>query len=447
MKNNISLYIMREINISFSPSDNKIHENIIITSKNNITHIDTYFIRPNITNYEIMIFIKKIKNIINSCENIHIFNINFDKKIIDEMLINNILSKLNDILYCYFPNIPIIKISGISSKSQDLVDELIKYKNIVMDPNKNPETYLKYVLSRVPKKYKANIFKISKDKKYNPTKMFPLTKGVGAGSIYDAYFVHIQPKSINKKLKNIYLLGKAVTFDSGGINLKGPGSHIEEMKVDMIGSALIISTLNLLDKHKQDTKYNIHLLMPIVENMISNAATRPGMTIKSMSNKVVEIVDTDAEGRLCLADALDYVNLFLIKKYKSTNNLIIDIATLTGNTQYITNGISCIIMGNNKSLTLCNTLMNIGEYVGEYVDYLKLRPEYLEYLHTTVGDIANVNKNIAKCGCLLGGSFLEFFANPDVPWIHIDVASNTFNNHVPNSYGINLLYYFIKNIL
>ena len=431
--------------ISFSPSDNKIHENIIFTSKNNITHIDTFFIRPNITNYEIVTFITKIKNIINSCENINICNINFDKKITNEILVNNVLSKLSDILYCYFPNIPIIKLSGVSSKSQDLLDELLKYKNIVMDPNKNPETYLKYVLSRVPKKYKANVFKISKNKKYNPTKMFPLTKGVGGGSIYDAYFVHIQPKSINKKLKNIYLLGKAVTFDSGGMNLKGPNSHIEEMKTDMTGSALIISVLNLLDKHKLD-KFNIHLLMPIVENMISNDATRPGMTIKSMSNKVVEIVDTDAEGRLCLADAIDYVNLVLMKKYKSTDNLIIDIATLTGNTRYITNGISCIIMGNNKSLTMCNTLMNVGEHVGEYVDYLKLRPEYLEYLRTTVGNIANVNKDIAKCGCLLGGSFLEYFTNPDVPWIHMDVASNTFIKHIPTSYGINLLYYFITRL-
>ena len=432
---------MREIDISFSPSD-KSHESIIITSNN----IDTYFIYPNITNYEIMTNIKKIKNIINGHENINTFNINFSKKIIDEYVINNILTKLSDILYCYYPNIPTIKLNGVPSKSHDLMSELIKYKDVVMDPNKNPETYLKYVLSRVPKKYKANVFKISKDKKYSPTKMFPLTKGVGAGSTFDSYFVHVQPKSINNKLKNIYLLGKAVTFDSGGINLKGPGSHIEEMKVDMTGSAIILSVLNLLDKHKHDSKYNIHLLIPIVENMISNAATRPGMTIKSMSDKVVEIVDTDAEGRLCLADALDYVNLFLMKKYKSKNNLIIDIATLTGNTQYITNGVSCIIMGNEKSVSLCNTLIETGENVGEYVDYLKLRPEYLDYLHTTVGDIANVNKVNAKCGCLLGGAFLNYFTSEDVPWIHIDVASNTFINHIPTSYGINLLYYFIKNM-
>ena len=433
---------MKEIYISFSPSD-KIHDNIIITSNNTI-NIDTYFITTNITNYEIVANIQKIKNIINGHENINIFNISFNKNIIDEYIINNILTKLSDILYCYYPNIPTIKLMGVSSKSNDLMNEIIKYKDIVMDPNKNPETYLKYVLSRVPKTYKANVFKISKNKKYNPIKMFPLTKAVGAGSTFDSYFVHIQPKSINK-LKHIYLLGKAVTFDSGGLNLKGPGSHIEEMKVDMIGSAIILSVLNLLDKHKY-TKYNIHLLIPIVENMISNSATRPGMTITSMSNKVVEIVDTDAEGRLCLADALDYTQLFLMKKYKSKDNLIIDIATLTGNTQYITNGISCIVMGNDKSITLCNSLIDIGEHIGEYVDYLKLRPEYLDYLHTTVGDIANVNKKNAKCGCLLGGAFLNYFTSKDVPWIHIDVASNTFINHIPTCYGINLLYYFIKNM-
>lgn len=431
---------MRRINISFSLNNNK---DIIITNTSNDIEIETFFITPNITSYTISTNIDKIKSIIDGY-NITSFNMEFERGI-DENIVNQILTKMNDILYCYYPKLPTITLDGVSSHSRELMDELIKYKDIVMDPNKNPETYLKYVLSRVPRNYKANIFRISKDKQYTPTKMFPLTKGVGAGSSFDAYFVHIQPKIINRP-KNIYLVGKAVTFDTGGLNLKVGKSHIEDMKVDMIGSAIIVSVLNLLSKQSHDTKHNIHLIIPIVENMINGNAIRPGMVISSMSGKLVEIVNTDAEGRLCLADGLDYINIYLMKKFKSNNNLIIDIATLTGNTEYITSGISGIIMGNDTSKLLCSKLIEVGESTGEYLDYLKLRPEYMDFLKTPVGDIANLTRTEAKCGCIIGGTFLNQFTNPNTPWIHLDVASTTFIDGLPTSYGIYLLYCFIKQL-
>jgi leucyl aminopeptidase len=444
------LTIMRKITIHFLLKDDKRQESDInTTTTSSSINITTHFITNDITNYIITTNVKKLKHLINaitSHSNISGFTIIFDKKIKDELIVNCILAKLNDVIYSYYPSQPTITLQNVSSQSQEFMKELNKYKDIVMNPNKNPETYLKYVVSRVPKSYKANVFKISKDKKYTPTKMFPLTKSVGAGSIFDSYFVHIQPKSINLKKRHIYLIGKAVTFDSGGLNLKVGNSHIEEMKVDMIGSAIILSVLHLLNKEGYDKNYNIHLIIPIVENMIGSRATRPGMIIKSMSNKLVEIVNTDAEGRLCLADGLDYINLYLLKKFKSKDNLIIDIATLTGNTEAISNGISGLIMGNTLSDKYCTQLIQTGETIGEYLDYLKLRPEYLSYLSTTVGDIANVSHSREKCGCLLGGAFLQYFANPSIPWVHLDVASSTFINNLPTSYGINLLYYFIKNL-
>jgi leucyl aminopeptidase len=415
---------MKEINILFSSK-----------TKKNMIEINNETIECQILDesYYITSCMKKLKNILQSYDHITTYNIKFESK---ESI--SVLTHLHDILYSY--TTPIIL--NLSKNMTIISNELKLYKDVVMDPNKNPDTYLKYILGRIPKGYKTNVFKISKDKKYSPGNMFPLTKSVGIGSSYNTYFVHIMPKLINPKNKNIYLIGKAVTFDGGGLNLKGHGSHIEDMKTDMTGSAIIISVLNLLSLNKEDSKYNIHLLAPIVENIISNTATRPGMVITTMNNRTVEIVNTDAEGRLCLADALEYINMKLIDRKK--DNIIIDIATLTGNTQYITNGISCIVMGNEISSKYINKMVETGEKVGEYVDTLKLRPEYLDYLISPVADIMNVAGPDVKCGCIEGGTFLNYFADPTVPWIHMDVASNTFIDRKPTSYGINLLYSFIK---
>ena len=425
---------MKKLNILFS-SHNKNKDMIEINTNEEsiecrILNISSF--------YTITTCMKKLKNILQSydCSN---YNISFELKSSDTH--DKILIELHDILYSY-TNYPTIKLNNVSKSMSFMFNELKIYKDVVMDPNKNPDTYLKYILSRIPKQYKANVFKISKDKNYTPTKMFPLTKSVGMGSSYNSYFVHIQPKKYNSKNKNVYLIGKAVTFDGGGLNLKGHGSHIEDMKVDMTGSAIITSVLNLLSFNKDDNKYNIHLIIPIVENMINNTATRPGMVVRSMNNRMVEIVNTDAEGRLCLADGLEYINMKLIDHSKK--NIIIDIATLTGNTQYITNGVSCIVMGNDISSNHINKMISTGEKVGEYVDTLKLRPEYLDYLISPVGDIMNIASSDVKCGCIEGGAFLNYFADPTIPWIHMDVASNTFINRHPTSYGINLLYSFIK---
>ena len=316
------------------------------------------------------------------------------------------------------------------------------YKNIVMDPTKTPDSYLKYVLSRVPKTYKSNVFKISKDKKYKPTKMFPLTKCVGAGSIHNSYFVHIEPKNNKNNKKNIYLIGKAVTFDSGGMNIKT--YLMDEMKIDMTGSAIIVSVLHLLNYNKIDTNYNIHLLIPIVENMIGNTATHPGMTIETMSGKIVETNDMDAEGRLCIVDAIDYINIYLIKNNKK-DNLILDIATLTGCVDQITNTVSSIMLSNKMGDKYKDTILDIGENVGEYIDYLKIRREYLNYLGTSVGDISN-HSNERGGGCLIAGSFIHYFINDNIPWIHIDLGTTVYVNNKQISYGINLLYYFIKSL-
>ena len=185
--------------------------------------------------------------------------------------------------------------------------------------------------------------------------------------------------------------------------------------------------------------------MPIVENMISSKATKPGSVIKSMSGKMVEITDTDAEGRLCIADCIDWINLNLINNNNKNKSLIIDIATLTGNVEAITSGVAGIIMSNKLGNKYAYELMNIGENIGEYLDYLKVRDEYTAMLKSPVADIKNINLDI-RSGCVIGGTFIHYFTNSEVPWIHIDLGCVTFINFLPLSYGINLLYEFLKKL-
>jgi leucyl aminopeptidase len=164
-----------------------------------------------------------------------------------------------------------------------------------------------------------------------------------------------------------------------------------------------------------------------------------------MSNKIIEINNMDAEGRLCIVDAIDYINLNLIKDKNPNNCIIIDIATLTGNTKYITSYISGLITCNDKAIDYKNNIINIGEEIGEYLDYIKLREEYLEDYKSNVGDIKNLNKEL-NTGFISAGAFINYFCDNNIPWMHIDVASCTFVDEKITSYGINLLYEFIKNI-
>jgi len=221
--------------------------------------------------------------------------------------------------------------------------------------------------------------------------------------------------------------------------------QVVEMKVDMIGSGILVSVLKLLNLNKQDKQFNIHLLIPIAENMIGNKGVKPGSVIKSSGGKLVEITNIDAEGRLCIVDAIDYVQQKLTNKLDLSKCIMIDVATLTGNTDHITSGFSSLSMCNNKGLLYLDELIKIGENIGEYVDFLKIREEYLDTLKSPVADIINTNLEL-KAGCVIAGTFLEYFVNKKIPWIHLDLGVSVFIDQKPLSYGINLLYEFILNM-
>ena len=171
-------------------------------------------------------------------------------------------------------------------------------------------------------------------------------------------------------------------------------------------------------------------------------ATRPGMVIKALNGKTIEIVNTDAEGRLCIVDNINYLNKYIIK---NPNSLLIDIATLTGNATQIFGNVSSIATSNDQGYNYLTKLISIGEKIGEYVDYLKIHKKYYEYLESTVADIKSINYNF-RADCILAATFISSFINNKIPWNHIDLGSVCYINSIAQSYGLQLLYEFISNL-
>ena len=414
----------------------KLNINILISKEkkdidviNDTINISLY--KP--TNYELTKIINNLGNHLKIYSIIDEIIITFDKSF-ENKNIQKIVTKLDNIFYSFYPNHTKIKYNNIDTTSQLLVKHLKNYKDITMETDKTPDTYVKYIKNNLPKGYKIKVRKLKDN-----DKLFPLTSAVGQGSCYNSYFVHIYKKKENKKCKDIVLIGKAITFDSGGLNIKPSEMHV--MKIDMTGSAIIINVLNMLVSSGKD-KNNIHLLIPIAENMIGSKAIRPGMVIKTLNNKSVEIVDTDAEGRLCMADAIEYFTKYMVSKLKSP--ILIDIATLTGGVSRVT-AFGGVVMCNNKGKKYTEKLIENALSVGEYVEYLELREEYNHYLSSSVADICNYNPE-CQAGTACAGAFLNYFVNPNIPYIHIDVGCGTIDKNTVNSYGILLLYRFLKKL-
>ena len=418
---------MEEKILNLNINNNKIDKTTQLSINGQIT---VTFNINNLSNYKI---IKKINSLSNLLDLFTIKTININFNSIDDDNIYKILTNIHNNFYSYYDKKIIIVNNYFGN---ELIKELDKYKDIIMNPDKTPKSYLEHIKSRTPDNYICKEL----DKKY-----FPLTIGVGSGSKYDdkAFMIHIKPNNIDLNKKNIYLVGKSITYDSGGINIKN--AHMDYMKIDMTGSAILLSVLNLLNKTNEDSKYNIHLVIPIAENMIDNTAIKPGDILTTYDGKKVEIYNTDAEGRLCMADALIYINKELIKD--NDNSLILDIATLTGNTIRISDNNSAIVLSNKLGKDYYNKLYEIGEKINEYIDYITIREENLLKLKSSVADIKN-ESNHTLGGTLIAGAFLNEFTSSDIPWLHIDVANISYNSKLdqPLSYGIMLLYNFIKNL-
>ncbi len=234
----------------------------------------------------------------------------------------------------------------------------------------------------------------------------------------------------------VALVGKSITFDSGGISIK-PGEGMEKMKYDMAGGAVVLAVI----KGAAEMRLPVNLLgvLPATENLPSGSASKPGDIVRSITGKTVEIISTDAEGRLVLADAIGYV-----KKFKP--RFIIDVATLTGACSVALGNEAIAMMGNNRGLM--ERLKAAGEEVYERVWQMPLYDEYLDYIKSDVADIKNSG---GKTGSLVtSGYFLREFAG-DTPWVHLDIAGTAWTEKDrpyigkgPTGVGVRLLLNFLK---
>lgn len=234
--------------------------------------------------------------------------------------------------------------------------------------------------------------------------------GVGKGSKHKPRFIIIEYKGGKKTEKPIVFVGKGVTFDTGGLQIK-PGMAMYEMHMDMSGGASVIASLSAITK--LDLKKNVIGLIPAVENGVGDDAIRPGDVLKMMSGATVDVLHTDAEGRLILADALHYA-----RKYEP--KLVVDIATLTGASLVAIGQHAHVIM--TKDRTLEDSMRDLGEESGDYTFPLPLWDEYKQYTKGVHGDISNIPSSDSKYGgTITAGMFLSHFTKK-MKWVHIDMA-------------------------
>lgn len=238
--------------------------------------------------------------------------------------------------------------------------------------------------------------------------------GVAKGSANEPRFVEMRYDGGSSKQKPVVFVGKGVTFDSGGISIK-PAGGMEDMKMDMGGSAAVIGAFEAVAQLK--LKVNLIGLIPFVENMPDGNSYKPGDILTASNGMTVEIINTDAEGRLVLADALAYAARF-------NPEFVIDLATLTGAAVIALGHTASIIMSNDEALT--NKVKKAGEDVYEKVWELPSWEEYDKLIDSDIADVVHTGPP-REAGTIIGGMFLKRFVD-GYKWLHIDIAGTAISN-------------------
>lgn len=233
---------------------------------------------------------------------------------------------------------------------------------------------------------------------------------VGQGSAEEPRFVVMEYNASKKNLPLVVFVGKGISFDTGGISIK-PAGGMHEMKMDMSGSAAVIGAICTLARLKAPVR--VVTLVASAENMPSGTAIKPGDVYTAYSGHSVEVLNTDAEGRLVLADALHYA-----KSLKP--DCVIDVATLTGAVTIALGSLQTGMMGNNAALL--EGFTRASNVAGERVWELPLFNEYIDEMKSPIADIKNISDD-RGAGSQKGGAFLSFFVDGAYPWIHLDVAA------------------------
>ncbi|MDR1907647.1 MAG: leucyl aminopeptidase [Holosporales bacterium] len=266
--------------------------------------------------------------------------------------------------------------------------------------------------------------------------------GVAKGSALAPYVAVCQWNGGTKGDAPIALVGKGVTFDSGGISIK-PANNMHEMKEDMTGAAVVLATLQMAAQ--LELPINLVGVVGLVENMPSGTAQRPSDVVTSMSGLTIEVQNTDAEGRLVLADALFYVEKEFAPK------CIIDFATLTGAIQVALGHEFAGLFSNNSALS--EKLLAAGENVKERLWRLPLDPAFDKDVDSDIADVKNVGSG-RGAGSITAAQFLQRFMLKNTPWAHIDIAAVTYDKKDRpltgsgfTGFGVRLMYAFLNNVI
>ena len=321
--------------------------------------------------------------------------------------------------------INIISINVIGRKSLPSLQTQLKYKalekgtffarDLVSEPGNvlHPDEYAKRINQLKKDGLKINIFDEKKLKKLG---MYSLL-GVGMGSIRGSYLVTMEWNGLKNNSKPLAFVGKGVTFDTGGYSLK-PAKFMEDMTYDMAGSAAVVGLMKTLALRK--AKVNAVGVVGLVENMVSGTAQRPGDIVKSYSGKTIEILNTDAEGRLVLADALTYTE----KKFKP--KFIVDLATLTGAIIVCLGSEYAGLFSNNDNLS--KQIIKAGEKVEEKLWRMPLHKNYDKLINSKNADMQNINY-VGGAGSTTAAQFLQRFIVNKTPWAHLDIAGMAFSKY------------------
>jgi leucyl aminopeptidase len=337
------------------------------------------------------------------------------------------------------------KLKGALTTAEKLIASVNIAKDFQNEPANNltPEIFAKRIVSET-KKYKI------KSTVFNEAQIIKKKMGglisIGQGSVNEPRFIILEykpslksKKNKKKGIKKIALVGKGITFDTGGISLK-PSKGMSEMKADMSGAAVVVGTL--IAAAKNNLPIHLYGIISAAENMCSGEAIRPGDVVKTYSGKTVEIEDTDAEGRVVLADALHYAS-------QLKPNQIIDLATLTG---------ACVVaLGEfvagmfTKNEEMAGNLYKSGITTYDRVWRLPMWDDYNELMMSDVADVANLGKS-RWAGAITAAKFLENFVDKNIPWTHLDIAGPAMNNSSKSytkkymtGFGVRLLFDYLSN--
>jgi len=305
-------------------------------------------------------------------------------------------------------------------------------RDLVSEPGNilHPDEYAKRINSLKKFDLKINIYDEKKIKKLGMNALL----GVGQGSIRGSYLVTMEWNGAKNNSKPLAFVGKGVCFDTGGISLK-PAKFMEDMTYDMAGSATVVGLMKNLAVRK--AKINAVGVVGLVENMPGGNAQRPGDIVKSYSGKTIEILNTDAEGRLVLADALTFTE----KKFKP--EFMVDLATLTGAIIVSLGSEYAGLFSNNDKLS--KQLLDAGQKVDEKLWRMPLHKNFDKLIDSKNADMQNINY-VGGAGSTTAAQFLQRFVLNKTPWAHLDIAGMAFskyggalNSGGATGYGVRLL--------